>query len=274
MSKAVISLLFILLVACTPENVNCCYQHNSGLYVELRNDSTDQDRFTSDNTVYRIGKEFIFEYWIERNSKKLLFEIPDGSPSDNFDYEWDFVEPDSTNRLIISTVSMAIVPGVDNEFQTKVFYNMKRSNGSNYPFFSISGLVENEMNVWLHPFRDRYFRILELNPFPYIKYPYQIGNTWEWSLKIGSGWGDPRWCSWNGRITNNYHYEITDQETIESKVGLVDCWVIEASATSEIGATGLVAYYNPQLGFIKMDFINIDKSKVHLELVSVKEPGD
>jgi len=50
--------------------------------------------------------------------------------------------------------------------------------------FSMSGTIENEGNVWIHPPRDNYFKIIELNPFPYIKAPYNIGAKWAWKLKI------------------------------------------------------------------------------------------
>ena len=39
----------------------------------------------------------------------------------------------------------------------------------------MSGVVENEKNVWIHPPRDEYFKILEINPFPFIKDLTKIG---------------------------------------------------------------------------------------------------
>jgi hypothetical protein len=51
-------------------------------------------------------------------------------------------------------------------------------------------------------------------------------------------------------------------------MGELECWVVEGIATSELGATGLISYFNENLGFVKMDFINIDKSKLILEMRS------
>ena len=66
------------------------------------------------------------------------------------------------------------------------------------------------MNIWLHPPREGLFKILEINPFPYIKYPLEIGNSWEWDfLEPGSNWGDERWLTWNGTLDILCEYEIT-----------------------------------------------------------------
>jgi hypothetical protein len=122
----------------------------------------------------------------------------------------------------------------------------------------------------MHPHRDKYFMILELNPFPYIQKPYKAGNKWPWTLRIGDSWGDSRWKIWNGSIQNNYEYEIIGKEKLQTKIGALDCWIIRGTATSEIGVTGLIAYFNETNGFVKLDYINIDNSKLILEIKEIK----
>ncbi len=108
----------------------------------------------------------------------------------------------------------------------------------------------------MHPPRDKYFRILELNPFPFIKAPYKIGNKWDWSLTIGDHWGDKRWKTWEGVINNVYKYEITDRKKVNTKFGLLDCYEITSKAKSRIGETELVALFNTKYGFIELNYTN------------------
>lgn len=120
----------------------------------------------------------------------------------------------------------------------------------------------------MHPPRQAYFRILELNPFPYIKAPYEVGTTWTWSLDIGSAWGDERWKTWEGGITNTYTYTITDERILPKAMGNLKCYLIKAEATSDLGKTSLLAYFNETYGFITLDYTNIDGSKTLLELTA------
>ena len=111
--------------------------------------------------------------------------------------------------------------------------------------------------------------ILELNPFPYIRAPFEIGNKWSWTLKIGDYWKDNRWKTWNGSIENNYDYEIIGKEKLKTKIGEMDCWIIQSTASSEIGVTGLIGYFNEENGFVKLDYKNIDKSKLTIEIKEI-----
>lgn len=130
----------------------------------------------------------------------------------------------------------------------------------------VTGAIENEVNTWIHPPRSSFFQILELNPFPYIKAPYKVGTKWNWKLEIGDHWSDKRWLEWKGRIENNYDYQITEQTTVSTKVGDLECFVIKAKAKSRIGETELISYFNPDYGFIKLEYKNIDGTKIVLEL--------
>ena len=137
--------------------------------------------------------------------------------------------------------------------------------------YSMSGVIENEANVWMHPPRDYYFKILELNPFPYIKAPFEIGNKWKWSLKIGDSWADERWKMWQGSIENKYEYEIVDKRKLETELGELSCYIIKSNAKSRIGKTELTAFFHEKYGFVKLNYINIDGTKTNLELIEHSE---
>ena len=45
---------------------------------------------------------------------------------------------------------------------------------------------------------------------------------------------------------------------------------MESNAKSALGLTRLVAYYHNDFGFVRLDYTNIDESKLTLELQSVE----
>jgi len=130
----------------------------------------------------------------------------------------------------------------------------------------MTGLIENSKNIWLHPPRLKLFSILELNPFPNVKFPLEIGKSWSWNLKIGGQWGDKRWKEWSGNIENKYQYKIVGKEIMKTGVGSLECYVIEGQAESELGITKLISYFNKKYGFVKLDYTNIDNSKLEINL--------
>ena len=126
----------------------------------------------------------------------------------------------------------------------------------------------------MHPPRSLLFKITEINPFPYIKPPYKKGNAWTWGLKIGSHYGDERWATWEGNIDNECQYKITGTKKLETKLGKLKCYVVESSCQSRLGKTGLTSYFHPAYGFVKLDYDNINGSKLVIEMVETGQMTD
>lgn len=234
-------------------------------------DSTvvDVNKYNVNNQVFKVGTEFLYNFThIDSAGTVYNFDI-----QSNDGRTWAFTSQNSLTPSSITNVRLTVLNGnpmsdrVPDYNQTNIKYQL---NGQSS--YSTTGVIENEANTWIHPPRQSYFRILELNPFPYIKAPYEIGTTWDWSLDIGSGWGDKRWKTWEGGITNSYTYEITGYEKINTPLGSLECHVIDGKASSTIGETYLKAYFNETYGFVILDYTNIDGSKTKLELVEHYTP--
>ena len=248
-----------------------------GLYIEktLPTDN-NSDRYTIDNKIYAINRIFVFDYYIVRKGDTLKIkttQVTSASPED-FQRSWEFVAKNKIHENRIETISFTVLNGISNDNQTMLKYEYQCPLDPGYKtFYSTSGVIENEMNTWMHPHRDKYFMILELNPFPYIQKPFRIGNKWTWTLEIGDYWQDDRWKTWSGSIKNNYEYEIIGKQKLKTKIGEMQCWIVQGTAVSEIGATGLIGYFNEEKGFVKLDYVNIDKSKLIVEIKEIKEAG-
>lgn len=247
------------------KNVNYALVHNEGSSILVEKfDSliTDENKFNWNNEIFKVGSKFTYAFKYSSANGEMKYFKP------YEDDTWEFVDIDSEDKSTVKNVIIETLDGnpmrewVPGYNQTSIAYRY----GENTPF-SMSGVIDNEANIWMHPPRDDLFKILELNPFPFIKTPYEIGTEWNWELIIGSQWGDERWKTWEGNIRNNISYKITDIKTLNTELGKLKCFVVESKAKSKLGKTSLKAFFNPDYGFVKMNYTNIDGSKLLLELV-------
>jgi len=228
-------------------------------------DSTviDENKYNNNNTIFRVGE--VFKYYFEHRtiSNELKF-----IKRTNDIHNWMFVDSSEVDSTTIKTLEISVANGnpLSKQFpdynQTILKYKIGKKE-----VFSMSGAIENEGNVWIHPPRDYYFKILELNPFPYIRAPYQIGTKWNWRLKISDQWADKQWKIWNGEIENNCTYEITGKRLLNTDLGELECFIIDSKAKSRIGETQLRTYFNFQHGFVYLEYENIDGSKTVLKII-------
>jgi hypothetical protein len=246
---------------------------DDGITVE-KFDSTDIDdnRYNKNNSIYKVSRKFIFSYYYQ-DTLGVKFLMTKGNLNKQSIYEWTFEKLENKNPNSVSQIILTVKSGLSpfiqqlpDYNQTIISYYFKQLNGEYWTSNEMTGVIENIKNLWMHPPRTDFFKILEINPFPYIKAPFEIGNKWTWKLKIGSFWGDKRWIAWKGIVENVYNYEIIDKIMLQTKLGNIECWVISSKAESKIGETKLKSYFNNQFGFVKLDYTNIDGSKTIIEL--------
>ena len=273
----IIFLLFFVMSACSQSEKELNYtlvEDDDGILVEeFDSINKDENRYTANNEIFREKTAFKYSFYhLNKKGEKQFIKYVDSL--DNWQFVNEFEIDDFTMKEVVITVEYGLAPFIDflpDYNQTVISFEYPVSAG-NSRFSSQSGVIENAGNIWMHPPRDKYFEILEINPFPYIKAPFKEGNKWRWHLTIGDNWSDPRWKSWKGRIENQYQYEITDRREIDTKLGDIECYVVESTAISRIGKTGLISYFNEEKGFVKLEYSNIDGSKTVLELVEVIAP--
>ncbi len=246
---------------------------DGGVFVELFAPfNTHDNRFTEDNVTYPAGVSFTYDYaFIDRHGNEFLHRDLEASTL-NTDQAWELAPASQFNGSEVLSVQMTVLYGLQGLDLMKPGYNrtvvqydyLTAAGKTNYS--EVTGLVENAKNIWVNPPRAKQFRILELNPVPFIQAPYAVGNKWNWSKRIGGFWGDARWAEWDGAIDNHYQYEITDMKTVETPFGALDCYEISAKADNTLGSTSLVAMFSPEYGFVQMNYTNIDGSKIVMSM--------
>jgi len=236
-----------------------------GIFVEkFAPEVTDENRYNLDNVIFKVGRTFVYDYkYKDKAGQEFYFEGGrDG---------WNFAPVGTDRYYVVKQVHIRVLDGLQPMIEQIPDYNQTLLNFTCPPNtdYTISGVVENYKNVWMHPPREALFRILELNPFPFIQAPYEVGHSWDWELDVDNEWSDPRWLTWEGTIKNIYSYEITEKKTVSSQLGDLECFVINATAKNSLGQTKLTANFNIDYGFINMDFTNIDGSKIEMILSEV-----
>ena len=270
--------LYLTVLSCSAQkNIEKFDTDDDGISVEKFDTiNVNDNRYNQNNVIYKVGRKFTFNYYYSDTSgQKFLMTRSNLNKQIISDWTFEKMEnrnPNSVNEIIL-TVRSGLSPFFEqfpDYSQTVIKYDFKQFNGESWTSSESTGAIENIKNLWMHPPRTDFFKILEINPFPYVKEPLEIGNKWTWKLKIGSFWSDKRWLEWKGPIDNNYNYKITDRVLLQTKLGEIECFVISSNAISKLGETKLTSYYNNQFGFVRLDYTNIDCSKTIIELEKVE----
>jgi len=214
-----------------------------------------------DNHIYIPGREFVYDYTIT-NSEGREFKATKDSIG---------LKPATAERDVVKTIRLAVVKSKwfqrTNSGQTEIVYSCEPNPHS----FSATGVVENRKNIWIHPPRSDFFRILETCPFPYVKLPVETGKTWSDQIAPGEWWGSPVWMEWEGPLLFNLTYTITGNRMVDTEAGSFRCWVIEGKGTSEKGDTQLTSYFNEDVGFVQLTYTTINHLTINLKLKQVTQ---
>lgn len=250
------------------------FDSKNGLYFEREiPNNFNPSVYTSDNKIYTLNKTFFYNYYFieHKDTLKLTAKVEEIKVGDFIEQrlKCGFVPSSYQKDDLLTTIAISIVDGF-NDTQSIIEYKYYNQNNIELNYYSNSGLVENGINIWIHPFRDGNFSILQYNPFPFVQFPLEIGNEWTWELLVGNRRNDIQLEKFDRNVKNSYTYEINDKKQIRTKMGLIDCWVINSDCNSELGHTELIAYFNEEYGFVKLDYLNIDKSRLVIELKEIK----
>ncbi len=228
------------------------------LYIEKKN-------VDSDNKIFKIGRAFIYDYEIIENGYNYKLNYNAGLPENKFELVKD--EKDTLELKIHLLIPKVEKKERTNKNQTETYYIFEPT----FSFMSQTGIVENNSNVWIHPPRSGFFVALETCPYPYVKLPIKIGKEWNDKMKIGDHWCNEKWGVWKKKLLLSYDYKITQKTKINTKIGKLECYVIESTAKSEIGESKLKSFFSEKYGFVRLEYEMATGIKVNLWLDNLKE---
>jgi hypothetical protein len=258
-------LIFILSLFCHSVMAQTIdYNEKYGFYQERRDSTqTFPQNYNNDNVTFLPNTSFLYNYQILKDGKSLKVKFKKYQ-------KWDYVTDNDLDTNTVYNIQLFVKKekGIFSD-QTAIKYNYL--NKVKKPLNSESdgtGAIENRKNVWIHPPRQSYFMITEMNPFPFVMLPYEQNRTYEAGLTYHSdSASDPRWKSWEGLNSDKRTYKITGKKILKTPLGDIECIEIISSCTSPIGETCLNAYFHEKYGFVKLEYTNIDQSKLILNLI-------
>jgi hypothetical protein len=271
MKNIIVTLIcFLIISSCQEDGLpSARYKYDEGIYFELIEDGDQKEKknpYNKDNEIYLGGKEFVYKYKYQ------------DSVGNYYQFKREGYELTPLDSITQSTlVEVSIIIEEDRNFfdsdyeQTVAEYRYYLPNGEAIYPRNYSGIVENEKNIWMHPFRSPcYFRLLQLCPFPFIQLPEEIGKKWNWSLDTGNLYDCDQWGEWEGVVESKYEYEIISKEQLLTQMGDLECYVVKSIGKGTLGETELISYFNKENGFVRLEYKNVNKSKMTLELIEVK----
>lgn len=261
------TILSLLFLGCKEDKTPCVLANfedlDEGIMVEkLDTFQRHQGDFNLDNLIYKPRRRFVFAGTVWIKGKQAYSNSYSKT-------EWleDLLykeEPD--------TVVMDIMQGnpfreiVPNYSQTVLRYT--------YPddFNTSTGVVENCKNIWMHPPRSGSFAPMQLSAFPYVKFPLQIGDQYQWELLSGTHYAQKDLINWNGNLQTIMKYEVKEKTNFRFKNENLECYKIEATTLSALGNGKTVFYFNEQYGFVYIKFLSIDNLvEIEINLVDFME---
>lgn len=129
-----------------------------------------------------------------------------------------------------------------------------------------TGVIENELETWMHPFRQNQYAFTEVAPFPSVMFPLEEGKRWSSTLNIYEGWG-----VWENSTLQNTYW-INGYDTITTSFAELGAWHINSISQAKFGSSTHTFWYNEEYGFVKMIIKNYQGQILQFELCDVKEP--
>ncbi len=219
-------------------SLSCTSKKNSVYYETIPNDLiNDENRFDLDNKVYPINREILYKCVIEHNSRTLDVEL----------------------KYIRMTIQGTTKPfsNFDSDYSQTVIKFEYLDRNKKRIIWERTGLVENDINIWLHPPRNADLDVLQLSAFPYIK--LNAIKNWKWEL-------DASYASYQ-HVHLTHYYKKHQESIYESNLGKLKCVLVEAITKSRIGTTNAEFLYHDELGFVKMKFFTIEDTTITLDLI-------
>ncbi|PXY02162.1 hypothetical protein DF185_05825 [Marinifilum breve] len=229
----------------------------------------EKQQVDENNQIFKTGNAFVYDYEIIDNGEKYKLSVNKGMHAGS-GFELIKEGLDTTNLKIQLLVPKVNAKTRTNKNQTEIYYIFE----PNYNSFNRTGIVENSNNTWIHPPREGFFRALETCPFPFVKLPLQIGKKWSDKMKISNSWSHEKWGVWNGKLMLNYDYEIAKKLKLKTAMGDLECFVINASANSDIGKSYLKMYYSEMYGFIRLEYTMATGLQVNLNMEKCSSGND
>jgi hypothetical protein len=253
--------------------LSSCSVTNNEKESDVENNIVQQ--INRDNVIYINGREFVFSYkYYSKQNKpmtcyvldttKMLWKLEEKIQNPN--NKWYAIDK------IHLRVHYKTKDSVSTN-QTPIEYSYF-SNNKRIGFKEQTSISESDNMVMINVPRFYCFYLSELISPPLInRPPLKIGESWPSSIEIPESTIKfmrlDTLLKTNGNIVNGYSTTITDTISIETNMGKLFCYVVNTESKNNNKLPSLISYFNEKYGFIRLNYFNIDSTRMEYNLEAV-----
>lgn len=280
--RLILFIVILFLTMCTPsKNIN--YNNFKTLNSKWTQDDDLINKYNANNKIYRSNRQFIYAYYyLDSLDNKFCCEV----------YQNDFAKKNKieAGRLAqwkkkdstqVDKIRLYVYKGKSDKISYKEetlikydYFNLYKKKGF---LKEITGVVEDSKGVYLHPVRNLCFTSLYLLAYPRVKYPLEIGKSWEVrprTLKYVNEHVESYGYD-NVSLNLKFGFEIVEKTIIKTPLKNLNCYKIEGRELTDMEISNNIAhfYFNEEYGFVKQVYYDaIKKTTLVIELEDVIDP--
>ncbi len=243
-------------------------------YPEFARDQGPANPNVADNEIFKGGRTFIYSVQVFDslgNEQRIIttYNFNKYNPVDWKRVNIPVKEVLST-EYPIDSIRLKVLSNTGNstlaDQQTLIVYEYFNEKGVIVPETERTGLVEDSTAIALNPPRNSGFALLQFSPYPEIEFPLSVGKTWNSSQTIPIEWAELLKMEFENPVNVYSTFTVKERTTLDTPMGPQQTWVIEGLGENRFRNTRTTLYFNEALGFVKIEFENVDGSRMVLRL--------
>jgi|GEM_PF-1513501 len=272
-------IVFIFLLSCSACNYWFAGRMNHMKEPEFFLDNDAINTLNEDNIIYEPGATYVYNVAFFDKNGHRQFSYVKYNPACRSDRKIScntWVLADSTDTppqygiridKIFLTVYHSKGHSSLSNSQTIIKYDYYNSKKGKILIGEITGVIEDSAMIFLHPPRQHSLIMTEFSPFPIVKIPLYIGKEWSGAIDIPENMVKKAFPDASASMYFSSNYKVTDSTSIDQPFARhIPCHIITAHNTGNAGNSELQFHFNPEYGFIRMKYVNIDDTQIQFTL--------
>jgi len=204
----------------------------------------------SDNIIYRKGYSILYEIQIDSFGimRSSFCPVEDESLFGSWKYQ------DDCNSVTFIRLTYISNPTEINKLGNQQSHIKYEYLDSEYKviFSTVTGVIENYKNIWLHSPRFYLLQLSYINNWPCVVFPLELNKEWTYSFKYGQGFRSNNLPEWDDVLTIKTNYKVEEVFEKNYKGKRTSAYRISANGVSELGPVHTEYIFSHDFGFLEI----------------------
>ncbi len=166
-----------------------------------------------------------------------------------------------------------IMPQSDSLYLEKWYFVTRKGDGYDVDFDRGGGFGQGtkvaDSELFMHPPRFDYFKILQFCPYPYFKLMNRANNTWRWRFNVGGQWAiDSLYPVGDKDVEITTDYTFVGTATIPTVMGNLFCYKVIATSDFSFGKSIASFLLSPSHGLVRYSATTTNNLQFELDLIA------